>query len=208
MSQLPDPAAGLEIPAELPGGLVVFLNGTSSSGKSSIAAELLKLLDEPYYYMPVDTFYGMRVDREIAPEDFQETVDRTCMGFHRAVAGMAASGNNVVVDHVISRPWRLLDCLDLFTPEDVLLVGLRCALPELERRERERGDRSPGLAAGQFEQVHAHGVYDLECDTGVSTPLECARQIAAALPRRARPTAFEELRSRLRPGAEVSPPAL
>ena len=29
-------------------GLVVFLNGTSSSGKSGIAVGLLEILDEPY----------------------------------------------------------------------------------------------------------------------------------------------------------------
>lgn len=41
-------------------GLVIFLNGTSSSGKSSIATELLRTLEEPCFHMPVDAFHAMR----------------------------------------------------------------------------------------------------------------------------------------------------
>ncbi|MER5941106.1 AAA family ATPase [Streptomyces sp. NPDC001928] len=176
-------------------GLVIFLNGTSSSGKSSIATELLRTLEEPYFHMPVDAFHAMRSRTTPVPQDQLATVlHRTWQGFHRAVAGMAAAGNNVVVDHVLSAEWRLRDCLSLFVPQDVVLVKVHCDPAELERRERERGDRPPGLAAGQLARVHAHGVYDLECDTGRSTPQECARHIKEFLARRPSPTAFEQLR--------------
>ncbi|MET7482756.1 AAA family ATPase [Streptomyces sp. NPDC005538] len=175
-------------------GLVVFLNGTSSSGKSSIAAELLRILDESYFHMPVDAFHAMRSPGPIDPDQFDTELHRTCRGFHRAVAGMASAGNNVVVDHVLSAEWRLRDCLSLLVPEDVVLVGVHCPPAELERRERARGDRPPGLAVGQLGQVHAHGVYDIECDTSRLEPSECARRIRDFLPGRPRPTAFERLR--------------
>lgn len=51
---------------------------------------------------------------------------------------MAAAGNNVVMDHVLSPEWRLRDCLDLFVAQDVVFVGVHCPRAELERRERER----------------------------------------------------------------------
>ncbi|MGM9332760.1 chloramphenicol phosphotransferase CPT family protein [Streptomyces murinus] len=180
-------------------GLIIFLNGTSSSGKSSIAEKLPEVLDEPSFHLPVDAFHAMRTRREVDPEELPAILRRTWMGFHRAVAGMAAAGNNVVVDHVLSEEWRLLDCLELFTAEDVVLVGVRCSLEELHRREQARGDRPEGLAARQFELVHAHGVYDIECDTTSTSPLDCARQISTFLPRRPTPTAFEQLRAKLRP---------
>lgn len=176
-------------------GLIIFLNGTSSSGKSSIAAELLRELDEPYFHMAVDTFHAMRSPRPVAPDRLDALLHRTWQGFHRAVAGMAAVGNNVVVDHVLSAEWRLRDCLSLFVPQDVVLVGVRCPLEELERRERARGDRPSGLAARQLEQVHVHGVYDVECDTSRLDPVACARRIKDFLPDRPSPTAFEKLRA-------------
>ncbi|MFD4585903.1 chloramphenicol phosphotransferase CPT family protein [Streptomyces sp. NPDC058423] len=194
--------------AALPGGTrpgqIIFLNGTSSSGKSSIARELLRILDEPYFHMPVDAFHAMRSRREVGPEALPLVLRRTWMGFHRAVAGMAAAGNNVVVDHVLSEEWRLLDCLGLFDPRSVVLVGVRCDLDELRRREQARGDRPVGLAARQFRQVHAHGPYDLECDTTTAGAAECALQISSFLARRSFPTVFERLRTKLLPGGHPS----
>ncbi|MGW9175905.1 chloramphenicol phosphotransferase CPT family protein [Streptomyces decoyicus] len=182
-----------------PTGRIIFLNGTSSSGKSSIAQELLRTLDETYFHLPVDAFHAMRSRNEVSPEELPTMLRRTWRGFHRAVAGMAAGGNNVVVDHVLSEPWRLLDCLELFLPRNVVLVGVRCPLQELERREIRRGDRPVGLAARQWDQVHAHGLYDIECDTAATSAEDCARQIKDFLPRRPAPTAFEQLRAKLRP---------
>ncbi|MFF5015263.1 AAA family ATPase [Streptomyces sp. NPDC001165] len=186
------------IPDTPAGGTVILLNGTSSSGKSSIARALLDLLDGTWFHMPVDAFHSMRCDKPMADEDLQAEIDRTAKGFHRAVAGMAAGGNNVVVDHPLSRRWRLLDLLDLLVSEDTVLIGVHCPLPELERRERERGDRQVGLAAMQYDQVHSHGVHDLAVDTSLLSPEECALRIRDFLPDRPRPTAFERLGTTLR----------
>ncbi|MFF9278216.1 chloramphenicol phosphotransferase CPT family protein [Streptomyces griseosporeus] len=174
-------------------GLVVFLNGTSSSGKSSIAAELLRILDGPFFHMPVDTFHAMRSGTAVPPDELDVVLHRTWRGYHRAVAGMAAAGNDVVMDHVLSAEWRLRDCLAVLPARDVVFVGVHCPPKELARRERARGDRPGGLAAAQLAQVHAHGVYDLEVDTGSLDPAECARRIKEFLPDRPSPTAFERL---------------
>ena len=188
--------------AGVPGGRIIFLNGTSSSGKSSIAKELLKTLGEPYFHMSVDDFHAMRSPGEVTQEELQLVLRRTWLGFHRAVAGMAAGGNNVVVDHVLSERWRLLDCLGLFAPKDVVLVGVRCPLRSWYVARRAWRP-SAGLAARQFGQVHAHGMYDVECDTASSSAVDCARQVRDFLPRRPVPTAFERLRAELRPDLPV-----
>jgi chloramphenicol 3-O phosphotransferase len=178
--------------------MVILLNGASSSGKTSIARELLGILDGTWFHMPVDAFHAMRCDRDIADEDLQAEIDRTAKGFHRAVAGMAAGGNNLVVDYPLSRRWRLLDLLDLLVPEDTVLVGVRCPLPELERREIQRGDRQLGLAALQYGEVHSHELHDLDVDTSVHGPRECALRIRDVLRDRPHPTTFETLRRTLR----------
>ncbi|MEU9387975.1 chloramphenicol phosphotransferase, partial [Streptomyces sp. NPDC048279] len=57
-----------------------------------------------------------------------------------------------------------------------------------------------GLAARQFEQVHAHGIYDIKCDTSKNTPGEIAQQIKNTLAQRPTPTAFTRLKVALRAG--------
>ena len=195
------------LPGVFPGqeafDIIIFLNGTSSSGKSSIARLLLLVLDRPYFHMSVDAINSMRAKertRELAPAELDAVLARTRAGFHRAVAGMAQAGNDIVADHVLSEQWRLLDCLSVLAGLDVVFVGVRCSAPELERRERARGDRAPGQAAAQQRQVHAHGIYDIECDTTVTSPLDCALAIRDFLARRSVPGAFDRLRSALLPG--------
>ncbi|QPP09825.1 AAA family ATPase [Streptomyces bathyalis] len=179
------------------GGRIIFLNGTSSSGKSSIARELLGILDDGvFFHLSVDSFNAMRTKRNLTQEDLDTALRRTRMGFHRSIAAMAEVGNDVVVDHVLSEPWRLIDCLTVLRPEDVLFVGVRCSPAELARREEARGDRPSGLAALQYDIVHQHGDYDFECDTSTAGPRECAELIKEFLPRRPATTAFTRLRAR------------
>lgn len=177
-------------------GRIILLNGVSSSGKSSIAAELLVLLPTPFFHLAVDAFGAMRSaprTAELSPAELEDVLARTRAGFHRAVAGMAEAGNDIVMDHVFSEPWRLRDCLRLFAPYSVFFVGVHCSEEELRRRERARGDRVPGHAARQLATVHSHGDYDLECDTERRSPAECAQEIVRAWTTAPRPTAFERL---------------
>jgi len=95
---------------------------------------------------------------------------------------------------VLSERWRLLDCLQVFEGYDVVLVGLRCSLAEVERRERLRGLRVSGLAAEQYRRVHSHSGYDLEVDTEAGTPLECAEQIRDFLKDPPDKRVFDDLR--------------
>lgn len=180
-------------------GRIIFLNGTSSSGKSAIAAELLDLMDRPWFHLAVDLFGAMRSVSRTAALDSDavtEVLRRTRAGFHRAVAGMAAAGNDVVMDHVLSEPWRLADCLQLFAPYDVIFVGVHCDADELTRREQARGDRVPGQAVAQLDLVHVHGRYDLEVDTTRHTTRECAEQIRDFAATH-HGTAFAQLRERI-----------
>jgi chloramphenicol 3-O phosphotransferase len=191
---------GAMSPAAPPTGQVIFLNGTSSSGKSSIAEQLLLILDRPFFHLSVDAISGMRARErtlELGPDELAAVLARTRAGFHRAAAGMAQAGNDLVVDYVLSEPWRLLDCLTVLRGLDVVLVGVRCSGQELARREKARGDRPPGQAAAQLRQVHSYGSYDIECDTTTASPRDCAHLIRQSLDRLPAPRAFDRLRSGL-----------
>jgi chloramphenicol 3-O phosphotransferase len=176
-----------------PPGRLILLNGTSSSGKSSIVRELAGPLGGGWFQLAIDQFHRVRTPGDWTDDEFLPVFQRTVLGFHRAVAGLASAGNDVVVDFILGERWRLADCLRVFDGLPVLFVGVRCSLDELLRRERERGDRTIGRSAVQFPLVHQHGVYDLEVDTERNSPADCAELIAARLNQRPG-TAFEQLR--------------
>ncbi|MEV7996879.1 chloramphenicol phosphotransferase [Streptomyces sp. NPDC086077] len=133
-------------------GLIIFLNGTSSSGKPSIATELLRILDEPYFHMPADAFHAIRSRVPVPSDELDTVLHRTWRGYHRAVAGMAAAGDNVVMDHILSADWRLDDCLSLFVPQDVVLVGVRCPCAHRLPARQTRADGPPAPARRQLRQ--------------------------------------------------------
>ena len=174
-------------------GRIVLLNGASSSGKSSLARELLEVFDEPWFHMPVDAFNAMRAHKDLPRLELDAILMRTRQGYHRAVAGMTRAGNSVVADHVLSEPWRLADILEQWGGLDVTTVGVHCSLDELNRRESARGDRELGAAECQLYVVHAGVQYDCEIDTSQRSAQECAIEIKQVMESRPRPGAFDRM---------------
>jgi len=115
-------------------------------------------------------------------------------GMHQAIAALSRTGNNVVADHVLVEPRWLQECVALFSDLPAFLVAVCCPLEVLEQRERARKNRTWGQARAQFSLVHAHGIYDLEVDTLISSAKECALQIKARLEDGHPPNAFRRLR--------------
>lgn len=179
-------------------GTVIFLNGTSCSGKTTTATALQAELDGVWIRMGIDDFNLKLRDAVGDGHPERETLavhQRLVLGFHRAVAGMASAGTNVIVDHVLGEHWRLDDCLTVFAGIRVIFVGVHCPLPELERRETQRSSRRAGSAAHQFPLVHAHGVYDAEVNTQEQSPRTCAEYVRDHLVTGTGPTAFDLLRT-------------
>jgi len=179
-----------------PTGSVILLNGASSSGKGSIARALQRILADPWFHFPVDALGAMRSTEHTRVLDESEVDDmlrRTRLGYHRAVAALASVGNDVIMDYPLSEPWRLADLLDVLAPYDVTLVDVRCSPDELERRERARGDRPPGLARSQTK-VFAHDDRDITVDTADISPEACATAIARELTRLGPVKGFDRLR--------------
>jgi chloramphenicol 3-O phosphotransferase len=179
---------------------IIFLNGVSSSGKTTIARLLQQALPAPYLHVQLDSFEQMLPDRYDEGGAFEWTAlfPLLLSGFHRSIAELAGAGSNLIVDHVAvyreGWPSTLIECAYLLAPFQAYLVGVHCPLDELLRREQARGNREAGTAARQFERVHHYGDYDIEVDTSVSGPEACAGAILAHLSAH-EPFAFARLRS-------------
>jgi chloramphenicol 3-O phosphotransferase len=116
---------------------------------------------------------------------------------HQAIAALARSGLDVIVDDVLLEPSWLDDYLIALDGLDVLFVGVNAPLDVIEEREVARGDRFPRQARGHYHVVHHDDCYDVRIDTANTSAEDGARRIADRLA--AGPgTAFVELRSRRR----------
>lgn len=182
-------------------GRLVLLNGPSSAGKTSVVQALSASLPTPWLVMPVDLFHSIRSrppQASLSDDEWAATFRRTRAAYHRALAGAALAGCDVIGDYVLSEHWRLTELLEVTDGVDVLLVHVTCDVDELERRERQRGDRDLGTARRQLADVFVHGAHDLEVDTTNTSPEDCAARIAQLLTAPPSETAFERLRHRER----------
>ncbi len=164
-------------------GKIIFLNGASSSGKTSIAKALQQILEEPYLHFGIDNYFMMLPESYILGDRrhlLPTVIPQVVPGFHRSIAASAGAGNNIIVDHVLQFEVWLRDCVEVLTGFPVLFVAVRCPLEELERRERNR-NREQGMARGQYDTIHAYGIYDAEVDTSVLDTMACAPRIKEAV---------------------------
>jgi chloramphenicol 3-O phosphotransferase len=191
-------------------GRIILLNGTSSSGKSTLAKALQAALPDPWLVVGIDTVVfalpGRYLDQPRWSEVFRyvplddapdgafrietgELGERLISGLHGAVAALAERGLSVIVDHVLLETTWLDECRALWADIPWLFVGVRCPLLVIERRERERRDRTIGQAAAQFAVVHEDRDYDVEVDTSVLEPDAAAARVIEALADLPRPSA-------------------
>ena len=176
---------------------IIFMNGPSSAGKSSLGRHLQSILDTPFLYFSSDQLVQSGVlpqlDRNDSDEAWRWSVVRPRFfdGFHRCIAALASAGNSLIVEHVLEFEDWFATCRRLLAPFDVFYVGVHCPLEELERRERERGDRYIGEARSHLQDgVHTWGPYDFEIDTSQFTPAEAAERVKASFVARSGPGVF------------------
>lgn len=160
--------------------IAIVLNGTSSSGKTSVARSIQKLSKQPVLHTSLDTFIDMFDWASISVQDRKDCHAVGVSNFHRSLQILASSRFPLVIDHVFERMDWFRDCFAALDGTPTLFVGVHCPLNLVEERERERGDRRIGLARMQFDLVHEDKAYDLEVDTSVMSSHQCAEAILEA----------------------------
>lgn len=177
-------------------GKIIFLNGASSTGKTTLARALQAKLDEVYYHLSVDGFINM-IDEKKLESNFLARIQEAMSAMHHSVKLFSDRGLNVIVDHVLldtpELSFATLECVELLHDNPVLFVRVDCDLEELERREKERGDREPGQAREQLSHMHGHQTYDLQINTARQTTDQCVQAIVRMLDQPEEWTAFRRL---------------
>lgn len=146
-------------------GRIILLNGTSSSGKTTLAKALRGALSEPFCYYASDQLAdaGFRTVKPHARRGGER--NRFFDGFHRSIQAFAEAGNDLLVEHIVEEKSWEQDLRRLLANFDVFWVGVHASLDLLERRERDRGDRTIGEARFHLK-THDHCRYDIEVNSG------------------------------------------
>lgn len=179
-------------------GNIIFLNGPSSSGKTTLSEMLQAKLSEPFMHIGMDKVIYMMPKHindwtgKIANGGFWWLHDMDAAGQHMYhlqfgpyakksmstlkdfVVVLAVNGHNVIVDEVCFGANGVDSWRDKLAEFCTLFVGVMAPLEILELRERIRGDRIVGSARAQYYTVHDGASYDIKVDTHERSIEECA----------------------------------
>jgi|SRR5579862_51040 len=184
---------------------IIYLNGPSSSGKTTLAKALQESFPEPYLHLGIDKIIGFMPAKmnnwEGGPAplgfSYESATDPTGHPIYQIHSGpfakkitrslkdiallLASQQYNLIIDDVAFGAIQVEEWKQALKDYTVLYVGVLTPLAILEKREKERGDRFLGSARGQYFQVHENVAYDLEIDTHVHSLKENVEKIRDAL---------------------------
>jgi chloramphenicol 3-O phosphotransferase len=168
---------------------IIYLNGPSSSGKTTLAKALQQAFAQPFLHVGIDKIidwmpekvnnwtggtssigYSWKEDKdhlglsiqELQVGAFAKKIGKT---FQEVILTLAREGYYLIIDDVSFGKDQVDSWRELLKEFSVLWVGIKSPLPVLEQREKERQNRMVGSARGQFYKVHKDISYDLEIDT-------------------------------------------
>lgn len=166
---------------------VIVLNGTSSSGKTSIARAFQELAPRTFLNFSIDSILSTlprsAIERIASSDDISDLrVPELVRAFYACVRELLALGHDLIIDHAVTAQYHAELLRAAIEGHDVLLVGLDCPPEVLRQRERERGDRRAGMAEQQHVHIHSRLQYDLFLDTSTMSPQDAAARIVEVLP--------------------------
>lgn len=186
---------------------LILLNGTTSSGKSSIVKCLREKLSAPYLEMGLDKFLYMLPDQYLKQPLWGQVWghskcagdigNKLMSGMHQSWKTLIGSGNLVIADHVLIEKNWAQELAELFHDQQAYFIGVHCPLEVAEKREADRKDRTLGSAREQYSIVHQWAEYDLTLDSSITTPEQSAEMIVEFLKSPPPPMGFAKTREKI-----------
>ena len=161
---------------------VIYINGPSSSGKTTIARMLQDKILVPYLYISIDLIIEFMPKKlndftgksktigyyfeknKLVVGEYAKTINPL---FHKIVLTMLENGHNVIIDDISFGKVQVDIWRDDLKNYNVLWIGVTASDEVLELREKVRGDRKMGTAVEQNKIVHNGVNYDKLIDTSV-----------------------------------------
>jgi chloramphenicol 3-O phosphotransferase len=193
--------------------MIILLNGTSSSGKTTIARIMQEKYDGILLLYGVDTMVQLAFpakcdfppyneqaikmadtgtdghpNLKLIVSPYMYPVYSSAIHFYKI---LSEQGYDIIIDELLFDDNRIKPYFEILKGEKVYFIGIKPQKEVVIKREKERGDRMPGLAAGLYDDVYnPEFKYDLLIDSGKMTPEESADSILDFVKNNTNPQGF------------------
>ena len=165
-------------------GRIIFLNGVTSSGKTSIV-EALQNRDDCYFYVVANDLFQEMVGERFLRENYWQHLSRVIILMYHTAKLYSDMGHDVLIDGIlVERPeiaphYRRM--MDILADNPLSIVEVACPLEICRARNIARGDRYERQSAEQAAIMARDIGYAMTVHTDKNTPEECAEAILRQL---------------------------
>ena len=161
-------------------GKIIFLNGVTSAGKTTIVDALQERRDVFFYVVANDLFQEM-VGEQYLQENYWKYLSEVIIMMYHTAKLYSDMGKNVLIDGILVEREEIKPhyqkLLEILKDNPLDIVEIYCPLDICRQRNIERGDRYESQSEEQSEIMSKDISYTLSVDTSKNTPEECAKQI-------------------------------
>ena len=161
-------------------GKIVYLNGVTSTGKTSIAKAIQDLSDEFFYLIGSDILMSM-VSEKHQLENYEKYEFEMFINMYHFTKLLSDMGKNVIIDCVLFETPELQNhyekIIQILGNNPLLTVDVICPLEICRQRNIQRGDRGEFQSAEQDKRVDKSVVLDFSVRTDINSSIECAKAI-------------------------------
>lgn len=165
-------------------GRIIFLNGVTSAGKTSIV-EALQARDDVFFYVVANDLFQEMVGEKYLRENYWKYLSEVIIMMYHTAKLYSDMGKNVLIDGIlverdeIAPHYQRLKEILRNNPLD--LVEVYCPLDICRKRNIIRGDRYKSQSDEQHALMAKNIEYSLQVDTSLHSASECADIIIHAL---------------------------
>ena len=165
-------------------GQIIFLNGVTSSGKTSIV-EAIQNRDDVFFNVVANDLFQEMVGEKYLQENYWKYLSDVIILMYHTAKLYSDMGKNVLIDGILVEREEIAphyqQLLTILKENPLDVVEVYCPLELCRERNIARGDRYETQSEEQAALMAKDISYSLRVDTGRYSPAECAEIIISRL---------------------------
>jgi len=165
-------------------GRIIFLNGVTSAGKTSIV-EALQEREDVFFYVVANDLFQEMVGEKYLQENYWKYLSEVIIMMYHTAKLYSDMGKNVVIDGILVEREEIKphykQLLEIMKDNPLDIVKVYCPLEICRQRNIMRGDRYETQSQEQHDLMAENIRYSLRVDTSVYSPSECVEIIVKKL---------------------------
>lgn len=165
-------------------GKIIYLNGVTSSGKTSIV-EALQNQEDIFFYVVANDLFEEMIGENYLRKDYWKYLSEIIIMMYHTAKLFSDMGKNILIDGILVEREEIKphyhQLLEILKNNPLDIVEVYCPLDICRQRNIIRENRYETQSQEQFDLMAENIKYSTKVDTSIYSPEECAKKIIREL---------------------------